>query len=87
MASQACQLFTIQILFFSSGVVGGFYDLASHACFGKRIPFLPNDYIWLLPVGKGNLSLYDVSKELLWCCIVATFAKGHVSVNVVWLAL
>ena len=69
------------------GAVGGFYHLASHTCFGKRMPPLANVYIWLLPVKKGHVDSYDVSNDFLWCCIVATFAKGHVSVNVVWLAL
>ena len=53
------------------------------------MPPWANDYryIWLLPVEKENVRSYDVSDELLWCCIVSTFGKGHVSVNVVWLAL
>ena len=61
--------------------------MASHTCFGKRMLPLANDYIWLLPVKKEKVGLYDVSKDLLLCRIVATFAKGHVSVNVAWLAL
>ena len=69
------------------GAVGGFYHLASYTCFGKRMHPLANVYIWLLPLKNDNVELYDVSNDFLWCCIVVTLVKGHVSVNVVWLVL